>query len=104
MTTSPTPRNGSTWAWRKLRARVLAKSDVCHLCGRPGADEVDHVIPIARGGALLDEANCRPAHRSCNRRKGAKLYVPAPRSSRSSRSTSPTRSSTAKDVGPSRDW
>jgi 5-methylcytosine-specific restriction endonuclease McrA len=34
--------------------------------------EVDHVVPIAKGG-LHSYANVQPAHRRCNRSKGAKL-------------------------------
>lgn len=57
-------------------ARILAASDICHICSEPGADAVDHVVPLARGGP--DEAwNLRPAHHNqpnshgirCNRVK-----------------------------------
>ena len=73
---TPPPRNGSTRAWRKVRARVLARSTVCHLCGRPGSTTVDHVLPYALGGDLLDEANLAPAHETCNKRKGARTSAP----------------------------
>lgn len=44
----------------------------CCYCGQPGPSAVDHYIPLARGGThTLD--NLRPACRSCNSRKGAKL-------------------------------
>lgn len=34
---------------------------VCHVCGEPNADQVDHVIPLAEGGP--DELdNLRPIH------------------------------------------
>ncbi len=56
--------------------RLLAQSDVCHICGRPGSDAVDHKIPIARGGTD-DPANLGPAHHDvppyCNRRKADRL-------------------------------
>ncbi len=46
------------------RARITAQvftcyGTVCHLCCRPGADTVDHVVPRSRGG---DDglANLRP--------------------------------------------
>ena len=64
-------RSGSTRAWRRVRAAVLAASDVCHLCGRAGADSVDHVVPLKLGGAYLDPRNLAPAHLACNLRKGA---------------------------------
>lgn len=39
---------------------------ICHVCSRPGADEVDHVIPLSEGGAD-DMANRRPIHsRPCH--------------------------------------
>lgn len=50
----------------RLRAAVLAEyGTVCHLCGMPGADSPDHVIPRHLGGSD-DLANLRPSHRSCN--------------------------------------
>ena len=35
---------------RERNKRILTASDLCHICGEPGADAVDHVIPLARGG------------------------------------------------------
>lgn len=53
----------------------------CHLCGEkipksakwpdPLFGTVDHVLPLAKGGAH-SYANCKPAHLKCNRIKGAK--------------------------------
>lgn len=43
----------------------------CHLCGRPGADTADHVVPRSKGGAVFDLANGRPAHKRCNSKRGA---------------------------------
>lgn len=69
---------------QRRNARVLAASDVCHICGHAGADEVDHVVALARGGSE-DFANLRPAHgqapcptcgQRCNRSKGAKEFAP----------------------------
>ncbi len=74
-----TKRNGSTRHGRAQNQRILRDSDVCHLCGQPGADGVDHVVPIARGGAD-HVSNKKPAHHDvppyCNRRKGARLNAP----------------------------
>ena len=55
--TTPLPRG-----WKRTAARVLRlHAGVCHICGLPGATEVDHVVPVSRGGTD-DEANLRPAH------------------------------------------
>lgn len=63
----------SQWGGRKvaeLRDQVLSVSDICHLCGKPGADTVDHIIARKHGGGHeLD--NLAPAHRSCNLARGA---------------------------------
>ncbi|MGE5273261.1 MAG: HNH endonuclease [Verrucomicrobiota bacterium] len=65
-----------TGSYSRNAARVRASAIVCHLC-RKGftADDppvADHVVPRGLGGS--DElANLRPAHRSCNGRRGAKL-------------------------------
>lgn len=67
MTTSRTGTN----TWKQTRARVLARSTICHLCGKAGADEVDHVVPHVLGGTD-DESNLAPAHMRCNRSKGAR--------------------------------
>lgn len=82
--------------WQRLRAQILAASDVCHICGHGGSRDVDHVIPrsllIQLGADPADPTNLRPAHgansrcptcgRCCNASKGARLHVPAPRTSR----------------------
>ncbi len=38
----------------------------------PGADSLDHEVPLAAGGANVP-SNWRPAHLSCNSRRGSKL-------------------------------
>jgi 5-methylcytosine-specific restriction endonuclease McrA len=45
---------------------------MCGICHRPVSKykfEVDHIVPIARGGKHL-EGNVQVAHPTCNRRKG----------------------------------
>lgn len=60
--------------WRRLVARVLVRDRwVCHICGRPGADSGDHVVPLSRGGARLEAGNVRAAHLGCNSAKGNKV-------------------------------
>ena len=79
-------------ARQKRNRAILAKSDVCHLCGHPGSDAVDHVVPLARGGSDDDPDNLKPAHHDvpceacgerCNRAKGMKLIAPIIRRSSS---------------------
>lgn len=60
-----------TWGYRKARAELLARSTVCWICGRDGADSADHVVPLIDGGDPTSLLNMRPAHRSCNSRRGA---------------------------------
>lgn len=55
-------------AYRAYRAVVLAARPRCHLCGGPGADTLDHVVPLTAGGTN-QPSNLRPAHRACNVRK-----------------------------------
>jgi 5-methylcytosine-specific restriction endonuclease McrA len=48
------------WNSRK-RACFAAYGDTCHLCQHAGADQVDHVINVARGGTH-ELQNLRPVH------------------------------------------
>lgn len=62
-----------TAKFKQLRRRVLESSDICWLCGQPGADTVDHVVPLSVDptlGEALD--NLRPAHARCNYARGAR--------------------------------
>ncbi len=70
----------STRAWQRLSARVLRAwrgehGDWCPGYGRPAHPAsdltVDHVVPLAAGGAPLDIANTAVLCRSCNSSKGA---------------------------------
>ena len=61
------------WSGRsaqRMSALTLAEyGTVCHLCGGPGADTADHIVPRSAGGGH-DLANLRPAHASCNSSRG----------------------------------
>jgi 5-methylcytosine-specific restriction protein A len=70
----------STRTWQRLSARVLRawrgeRGDWCPGYQRPAhlaADlTVDHVVPLAAGGAPFDIANTAVLCRSCNSTKGA---------------------------------
>lgn len=54
------------------RRRILYRYlGTCHICGKQGADQVDHVVPLAEGGAD-DELNLAPIHSEpCHRQKTA---------------------------------
>lgn len=71
----------TSYEFRKVRARILAESDVCIVCGHRAADAVDHIHPVSKGGAKLDPDNLAPIHgvhgcpscgRKCNNEKGAR--------------------------------
>lgn len=65
--------------WSKLRAQVLAEEPDCWICAdpidpglrwpHPMSGTGDHVVPIEAGGAILDRANVRAAHRTCNQQR-----------------------------------
>jgi 5-methylcytosine-specific restriction endonuclease McrA len=69
-----------TRRWQQLRARIRATTPaVCWICGQrinlglawpdPESWTLDHIVPIAEGGAGLDPANLRPAHAACNSKR-----------------------------------
>lgn len=66
---SPTTR-AQTTQYDHARQRILATNPHCAICGQPGADTIDHIIPIAHGGTNTP-TNLQPAHRWCNGSKGA---------------------------------
>lgn len=64
-----TQRNGSTRAWRKVRAEVLKRDHYrCFYCGDP-ATTADHLLPVSRGGTD-DPKNLVAACSNCNGTKG----------------------------------
>lgn len=84
-----------TYRWQVLVRQVLAESDVCVICGHPGANEGGHIIPVReRPDLALDRDNVAPEHgaarydrakrrwrryccptcgRTCNQSKGARV-------------------------------
>ena len=59
----------------RARSQVLKRSTICWLCGEDGADTVDHIVPVSlmtdpNDPRLNDPGNMRPAHRSCNSKRG----------------------------------
>lgn len=88
------PRNGRPY--RRLVAAVKALGHPCWLCGHniayeicgpeagkhPDAFTLDHLVPLSRGGDLLDPANARSAHRRCNSARGNRTSVKQAQASR----------------------
>ncbi len=79
-------RGGSDTRWTRFRATLFAAWDVrgrrtCELqldgCTRT-REQVDHIVPLSKGGTKYDARNCRPACASCNRKRGAEGCAPQP--------------------------
>jgi 5-methylcytosine-specific restriction endonuclease McrA len=62
-------RRPTSWSWRKLSRRARARSPFCERCGATEDLTLDHVVPLARGGAS-SLANAQVLCRSCNSAKG----------------------------------
>lgn len=67
--------------WKQVRQRAIASKDpICALCGgeidmeapaqHPMSCQVDHIVPVSRGGAPYDIDNLQLTHARCNRIKG----------------------------------
>jgi 5-methylcytosine-specific restriction endonuclease McrA len=65
------------WMKGGEKERMSSETGICHVCDRPGADQVDHVVPLAEGGTDT-EPNLLPIHSEpCHRRKTADEAVRA---------------------------
>jgi len=71
-------RNGSTRAYRKARAQVLAEEHLCARCHKPGsADDplvAGHITAHAYGGTDTRD-NLTAMHASCNNKLGAHPFI-----------------------------
>jgi 5-methylcytosine-specific restriction endonuclease McrA len=63
----------STKRWQLLRRTVLFEQPICAGCDNALAVDVDHVTPLAKGGAPYDRTNvqglCPPCHSAKTRRE-----------------------------------
>lgn len=67
------PSSGRTSGYRfqrYIRPAILRRDrGICHICKLPGADQVDHLTPVSKGGTD-DLSNLAAAHARCNNRRG----------------------------------
>lgn len=55
--------------WESIRRKVLKRDGHrCKKCGRMGRLEVDHIVPIAKGGEAFAMPNLRTLCRHCHLR------------------------------------
>lgn len=74
-------------AYERARKVIYHSQTVCAICGRPvdfskkfpdpWSPTLDHIIPIAKGGAPADIANLQLAHLQCNRMKASRIPIDA---------------------------
>ena len=72
----------TSWRYRRWRSRLLASAPLCAHCAAEGrtvaATELDHIVPLARGGALMDESNVQPLCAPHHAAKTARDFGHAP--------------------------
>jgi 5-methylcytosine-specific restriction endonuclease McrA len=55
--TKPLPKD-----WGRTRRRVLRRDGgICYVCRKPGANQVDHIVPASAGGSD-DDSNLAAIH------------------------------------------
>lgn len=87
----PTKQPLNQAEWKQARKRAIAsKEPICALCHKwidvtipckdpatgafnPLSVEVDHIVPLARGGLPYDIDNLQLSHSVCNRKKGSRM-------------------------------
>ncbi|GIH91955.1 HNH endonuclease [Planobispora siamensis] len=85
-------RTGRPYRTLREQLRNSPAGRVCWICGHgidlrlparhPLSWSLDHVVPLDRGGDELNPANARAAHYGCNSRKGNRMSVVRPKTSR----------------------
>jgi len=67
---APLEKWGGRKAQQYVRRTIAEYGTLCWLCGLPGSNSADHIIPISKGGAVYDIDNLGPSHRKCNYARG----------------------------------
>ena len=91
------PSRATKTAYERNRKKILANEDVCAICGgpvdktlparHPMSAQVDHIIPVSKGGDPSAMDNLQLTHRKCNRAKADKL--PSARAKETERGVDP---------------
>lgn len=75
-------KKGSDSRWRAFREAILERDQWLCLIRDPGcltiADQVDHIVPLSKGGAKYDPGNARAACGPCNRGRSDTAPAPQP--------------------------
>lgn len=57
--------------YRRLRPQILARDPICTICGNAPSEEVDHIVPLSKGGENTAD-NLRGTCSDCNHMRGTK--------------------------------
>lgn len=61
-------RTRQTSRWKRVRLIVLREHPICERCGRDYSMEVNHIVPLERGGAEYDQDNLEALCVACHRK------------------------------------
>lgn len=97
-------------AFKKNKKIILATQDICALCGAPVdktlkapdpmSPNVDHIVPIAKGGHPSSLENLQLTHRWCNLHKGDRLFTAAPKNSPAVKNSPPLKNAPGSENNP----
>ena len=67
------PSKWETRRWRKLRLKVFElDGHRCRCCGKAGVLELDHIVPVEKGGDPWADSNLQTLSRGCHIAKSLK--------------------------------
>ena len=59
-------RTGRRWREHIVPRVIRRDRGICHLCGQPGADTADHILPVSLGGTDALDNLAAAHHNPCN--------------------------------------